>query len=140
VTDVMLRSFFSRRHDISNNQKFSGERHSSLPRPFPRRKGGGHNLCPLSCIHIGLHNYILLYVAQQNFKISASLSVRMPEICTKCAISRSNYQKISGEGAVPHPRCDPRAKILPTPLYCGMRCLGMLPDRVLFVILSFSAI
>ena len=48
---------------------------------------------------------ILLYVAKQNFKISTSEYLRY---ASKCAISRLNNQKFSGEGAqhplpAPHP-------------------------------------
>jgi len=56
--------------------------------------------CPLSCIHFIYIYRILLYDAKQNFKISTSEYLRC---ASKCAISRLNNQKFSGEGAQPPP-------------------------------------
>ena len=53
------------------------------------------------CLVFISYTYILLYVAKQNFKISTSEYLRC---ALKCAISRLNNQKFSGEGAQPPPQ------------------------------------
>ena len=91
---------------------------------------------------------ILLYVAEQNFKISTSEYLRY---ASKRAISRLNNQKFSGKPEPsplrggehplpsPHPprrlrrlapsapRCPPQTKILPTPLFQGCNDYLILP-------------